>query len=568
MNILKSMLTRSDFENKLQKLSQCSESQRPSICASLCNMFSALDIKCEKDREFAYYDELVRNSTFPTIDDIEMQIMETMFSNFESYPTPQEYMSRIVRRLSDPDDNWYDDSLRLQILKRFIKYCNSLSFESNGQTVRVYNGYSYIKKYAKEKKGSSIKKGESLVDYIDDGIFDILSDAKKEQLKPKGTYGILKLADDLAQGKFKSGGATKQDLYMFAIAFEMSFSIVGNAGSLETDLIFDYESDIQKNLFDDYYSNNLMRFITNAYEGNLSAFEMDPSGQGINYKNFAEIVYIYFISKSVEEYTPTEKLQRAVEMIERLKLRDSKTALHMTDTQYFKRIIYVDDILDLSEDAFEDYIAEHYDCNVNFEFTDKDGHKQFGKKGELQIQTSQNTAFRCYNHLIETMEKGMPRENCNYGLYFVDVSMNEKISISELYANDFAKDKDPEKLRKFIKLLYGINMFMGHTFVENESSASLDQEHAEPSRITIKKMNIDNPENMTRTALVIAYYYSYNYKYEGRDIHKSFIDVFDDYTDPVSGLNMYLELSGYQTINEKNIFDMAVILSSYAYLNI
>ena len=51
------------------------------------------------------------------------------------------------------------------------------------------------------------------------------------------------------------------------------------------------------------------------YEGKLNAVESDPSGQGINYKNFAEMIYIYFISKN---YEPYEKIRRSDEMIRRL----------------------------------------------------------------------------------------------------------------------------------------------------------------------------------------------------------------------------------------------------------
>ena len=42
----------------------------------------------------------------------------------------------------------------------------------------------------------------------------------------------------------------------------------------------------------------------------------------------------------------------------------------------------------------------------------------------------------------------------------------------------------------------------------------------------------------------------------------------DDYTDPDAGLNSLLEAAGYQPINDRNIFDLAVIFSSYAYLRL
>lgn len=567
-DVYRSMLTRYDFEAKLAKLQASKSSQRPTICASLCEMFEAMGIECENDREDAYYEELVRTSSFPSFRNIELRIMETMFDNFDKYPTPEEYMLRIVKRLSDSEDGWQNDPLRLQILKRFIKYCNCLTFQSDSGKVCVYGGEGYLKKYAKEKKGVAVKKGENILQYIDDGVFDVLAGATKAQKKPEGTYGILKLADDLALGRFKAGGATKRDLYMFAIAFDMTYSVNGEVGALETTELFDYESDIEKNLFEDYYANNLMRFITAAYEGDLSAFELDPSGQGINYKNFAEMVYIYFISKN---YDPIEKLKRSTQMIERLKNAKRETSIDRMSTRYYETL-FTEEILKMPESVFELFISENYDCNVEFEDVSKKGEKFTSKKGVLQLHTEQQTAFKLYTDLINEMEKDSPdapaflRENCNYGLWFCDVSMIEKTERSVL--KDFAEGKDKEKIEKFIELLYGINMFLGQLFIESESGLSEEQEHTAPSKRLIKKMTVDKPEDMTRTALIVAYYYRYNQLNEQRGLEKSFVDVWDDYSDSSMGLNSLLEAAGYQPINDRNIFDLAVIFSSYAYLAI
>jgi len=132
------------------------------------------------------------------------------------------------------------------------------------------------------------------------------------------------------------------------------------------------------------------------------------------------------------------------------------------------------------------------------------------------------------------------------------------------------QSSNPEKIKQFLALLYGINMYIGHLFIETESNQSIEQEHIEPSKRVIKKMSIQKPEDMTRTALIVAYYYWYNQLNESRNAEKSFVDVMDDYTDFESetGLNDMLEKAGYQPINDRNIFDLAVIFSSYAYLSI
>lgn len=572
--VYRNLLTRKDFESKVSKLMDAQPSQLPTIIADLCDMFKALGISCEAGQNVSYYDTLVAESDIPEFQNVEEKILKIMYDSFGSYPTPEEYMLRIVNRLSNADDGWHEDSLRLRILKQFIKYGNCLVYEGENGKVHVYCGDAYLKKYAKSKSGKAVKTTEDILSNIDDQVFDVLKSATKAQKKPDGTYGILKLADDLASGKFKAGGATKRDLYMFAIVFEMTYSTSGEAGALETTELFDYDSDIEKNLFEDYYANNLMRFITAAYEGDLSAFELDPSGRGINYKNFAEMVYIYFISK---DYEPIEKLRRATDMIERLKQNAKPRQFDVASTQYYTTL-FTEKILSMNEAEFETFIAENYDCDVEFEDIDKKGKKNTGKKSVLQLQTTQETAFYWYRKLIQQMEESTPndpsflRENCNYGLWFVDVSSFEKYGVEKLKkilkaGKDSKKRDDPEKIEKFVKLLYGINMFLGHLFIESESELSEEQEHTALSKRLIKKMSVDKPEDMSRTALIVAYYYRYNQLHELRSSEKSFVDVMDDYTDSATGLNSMLEASGYQPINGKNIFDLAVIFSSYAYLS-
>lgn len=638
-DIFNNLLTRKDFESKLEKLKKSQKSQFPTICAELCEMFDALGIVCKPRMPISYYEELVSHSDLPSFSNVEESILKTMFLCFDKYPTPETYMARIVKRLSNPEDGWSTDSLRLQILKRFLKYLNGCVYITpDGKKKSIYGWEKVIVQYT-EKKGYSKRSPISdTASYVDEGIFDVyakaiaqcqakltqaqnlpcilelretiktlkkeeqstlskevlrnvkealrdakaaLKEAEKKNIEPakselkkcRERYGLVKLADELSKGIFRAGGATKLDLYLFAIAFDMTYSTAKEAAPGQTTLLFDYESDIEKNLFEDYYANNLMRFITDAYEtGNFSAFELDPSGRGINYKNFAEMVYLYFLSKGSETYTPIEKLWFATEMIQRLKKREPKDKQVNTSTQFYTTI-FTEDILNLPEAKFEEFIFEHYDCKVV-------------GKSEMQIQTSQKTAFQTYTNLIQKIEAieaeqksseypYFHKENCNYGLWFVDVSAFEKYGTHPIEKvlekiDREQQSSNPEKIKQFLALLYGINMYIGHLFIETESNQSIEQEHTEPSKRVIKKMSIQKPEDMTRTALIVAYYYWYNQLNESRNAEKSFVDVMDDYTDFESetGLNDMLEKAGYQPINDRNIFDLAVIFSSYAYLSI
>lgn len=50
-----------------------------------------------------------------------------LFAVYKEYPLPEDYMKRIVDRLCGAEDGWENDTLRLRILKQFIKYGNYLS---------------------------------------------------------------------------------------------------------------------------------------------------------------------------------------------------------------------------------------------------------------------------------------------------------------------------------------------------------------------------------------------------------------------------------------------------------
>ena len=308
-----------------------------------------------------------------------------------------------------------------------------------------------------------------------------------------------------------------------------------------------------------------MRYLTSAYSGNVTGYEVDPSGQGINYKNFAEMVYIYYLSSDIDR---TEKIKKAEEMIKRLSISAQEYVPSVSNdmaTKYFTTKI-TQEVLELSEEDFEEFIRENYDCSLETEnYVDSKGNKKERAKSSMQTQSSSYTAFKLYNKLIDDMEKfniPVKRENCNYGLWFTDLSSLKKGMDGEFFKK--TRIEDPEKLDRFIKLLFAINSYLGNLFIEQENNQTVKEEHYEVSSRIVPTMNIRNPQLMTRTALVTAYYYYYNAKLENSDQYRSLMDVYNDYTNSINGLNAYLERAHYQPINDKNIFDIAVIFSSYA----
>lgn len=521
----KSLCGIEDFENKLYELEQAgNRSDRPSKLKDLYYLFDCCDIYYEKDKDIAYYKELVRKADIPDFNELETKMLLAIYKIFKNYPSPEEYMQRIVSRLSS-NPEWANDTLRLRILKQFIKYGDCLKDAG-------YGGKMAISNYVKEKIGKKPSPDEILAN-LDDNVFELLNNSNKAQKKPEGKHGLLKAADDLATGKFRAEGATKKLLYLFAMVYDMSFFSPAIAGSVP----FDSEKDIETNLFRDYYANNLMRFITDYYQNNLSEFELDPSGQGINYKNFAEIIYLYFIS---QDFSPQDKIRLSCEMIRRVQAKQKGAGTPIipsaNETVYYRNLfgntnhLFTEDILNLSVNDFEDYICNNYDCN-----TEKETHIM----GAFQLETEQNSAFREYELILQDLsDLAVDLEDCSYGLWFTDVS-----SLSP----DLLGSSNKDQFTNFINLLEGINSFM----MGSSNRGALE---------------ISSPSSITRTSIIVAFYYYYNALHEDEDNSKwkSFEEVFKDFK---RNVDERLEASYYQPLSGKNIFDVLVVFSSYAYLN-
>lgn len=583
----RSLCDRKDFESKLDALQKAwNTSDRPSRLRKLFDLFDLCGIQYEWGKDFSYYEELVNKSDIPGFAEIEDKMLYAVYNQYKNYPSPKTYMQRMVDRLSFEDDHWETDTLRVRILKQFIKYGNYLSDAG-------YGGRQVIQKYVREKIGKK-PSDEDVWNVIDDGVFSGLETADKTQKKPGGKYGLLKTADDLAEGKFRAEGATKKSLYLFAMVYDMTYY----SGKEDGSEILDYKTDIETNLFRDYYTNNLMRFISDVYKEKLSEFEVDPSGQGINYKNFAEMVYLYYISR---DYSPQEKIRLSADMIneiQEMQIQKGKPVLNKSSrTAYYRKLAlggnhFAEDLLELQETEFKKFICEHYDCDTRVVHETKKG-TSYGKIGVFQLETEQITAFRVYESILTDLikrlkkqervevdktynfsklpekEKNAEREKwltrCNYGLWFTDPAAFRKKGYENIC--DQKPEIDCGTFCEFIDLLCGINSFMGYTANEAVSSKSEKQEWTELSRKKTKALFVSSPNNVTRTSVIVAYYYYYNAVHEDdhNDRLKSFGELFSSFK---QDLDEKLEKAGYQELSGKNIFDVLTVFSSYAYLNL
>lgn len=511
------LLTQGDFERKLAFLdAQGSKASGKWVRRDLCVMFDMLGVACADNEEPSYYHNLVESINLPNDMELEEQMIRALMHTFRRYPSPEDYLERIVMRLSDPEDYDPDDTLRLKILKRFIRHTDYLRPAG-------YGGRLHIRSYVTNKTGQKRPNEQDILTLLDDGVFDVLEDpaVTREQRKPAGKYGLLKLADDLASGRFKTQGGTRRDLYLFAMAYDMTYSM--------NDKERDGLTDVVKNLFHDYYANNVIRFAQPQY-ANAGELESDPAGRDINYKNFAEMIYLYCISG---EGLPVEKIERASRMIKRASELGAEgppqAADESYDTVYFRDLGKSSNVFGLDEAEFINYLVQHYDCSP----------AQMAKAGgALQVSSEQVRATAQFRECVARLEQrlvhnGQDLNDCRRGLWLADPAVLD----SHLPSGN----EEADALRL---ILIRLNEFVGGRAV----------------------IDAIRNEHVTRTSLLGVFYYSYCAQYvAGKAHYFSFYDIFEDFAYEA---NEYLRAAGYQLISSRNLLDLLVVFSAYADLYI
>lgn len=185
--------------------------------------------------------------------------------------------------------------------------------------------------------------------------------AKKNELD----FELLDMCSDLAGGNFIPNGKTRLYLYYFAFAFDMTIALRGEKK--------DRDRDVEKNLFQDYYNDNVFRFLSGKYSDpkKSSSVEKEPTGEGINYKNFVEAIYVYYLRHNEPDMTPGEKIDRAQELIrlcvERAKEQEkvnkqnkNKSTKLLPESTEVYRDWTMAELLNKKEEELVDYIIKEY----------------------------------------------------------------------------------------------------------------------------------------------------------------------------------------------------------------
>lgn len=539
----------------------------------LINLFNESDIPCNENMTDAELHSRIQ--LLPGQEDMEALLLERLRRIYKLFPASNNFMERIVRRLGDPD--FQNETVRVAIVKQFMRHTDYETGDFKRSRGKIIDIIRQVKNTAaiedaKEKDSDSNAKyeryREAMISCFDEKVFQLYDmtykNLKKKEEREK--FNLLKLADGLANGKFWMNFGTRRDLYLFAFAFGMRAYPDKNVDD------YDKTLDIEENLFFDFYADNLLRSLTVT----PGTEEREPSGEGINYKNFAEIIYLYYLNQ--KELKAGEKIKKADKIIEECikkvetcakKNGDSGAVKHVDfatgeDTNAYKEHYYIE-VMHLDEAQLADYIVAHYDIPDDV---------RAGSR--IAVASKEITATKKY---VELRNK------------LIDLLADDKRLADSLKAV-FIKTGDTEidKIRaKDISDSFGDGASIGIEMQDIQETLRSISEEAGDDEDFVKiltnldkrlKMNLSldavlhGEERMTRTHLITLHYLNYvNEMAEEEEIHqvgahvfvgegKSLSEIYDDFVDRV---DTDLEEARYQKISPKNIFDMFVIFMLYRY---
>ena len=230
-------------------------------------------------------------------------------------------------------------------------------------------------------------------------VYERFKTARRDRRRKKEKeWELLRICSDLAEGVFKTNRRkTRAYLYYFAFMFEMSVQLDGRHPCAN-------ERDISKNLFGDYYSDNLIRYLEDSYNDQKSAagYEKEPAGDGINFKNFIEVIYIYYLEHKEISNCPGERIKKAEKMIEKCR-RDAKSAKYKKEllnetiqehTKHYKNM-YLNLVYDLDESELESFILYNYLVLPSDDT----------KESRMEIASEEFTAYGEINSSLEELEE-------------------------------------------------------------------------------------------------------------------------------------------------------------------
>ena len=375
---------------------------------------------------------------------------------------------------------------------------------------------------------------------------------------------LLDICNDLANARFGANGKPKKNIYYFAFMFGMKVPMDGRYA-------VDEEHDMVKNLFYDYYADDLLRFLEDEYnDPKVTDRNSEPTGEGVNYKNYAECIYVYYLNHA-ELGTPGERLDKAERLIDRCARNGRGAAPQQRgdgSTQYYRRLA-VEEMMEKRENELENFVCTNYTIvnPGNGENTER-----------ISVSSEELTAYEkiaemsrdiidkyilAYDGLIEPEDKkeNLSKKDAEERAIrrsdkLQDVKELRNIAaewdgyylLKEKYGDDAGFMRVLEKINDRLSIRnYGMEGFRFAGLNEMLNDAD-DADDSDSRRVT-------------RSGMLAVMYHDFLLYVE--DIGGEYNGLLNMYEEFVARYDGILEAARYQKISPKNLLDMYVVISLY-----
>lgn len=354
---------------------------------------------------------------------------------------------------------------------------------------------------------------------------------------------LMNLADNLASANFNLYGSLKEELCLFAFAYDMGFSDV------------DKDHEIV-NLFYDFYNDNFLRF------------ENPPPGDGINFKNYVEIIYLYWLNK--KNLLPSQKLACAEQFIDEVYDTASRLAQAPNASQrarilnapafptYIYRKKFFEDILDFDEEQFKNYLLDNYHIYKP------------GNNNRIMMASETRTLKKCLLELVDKINS-YPQEDLEE---YVEDAYSKK---SEHYESSATSDDigfcrmNIGSLIDYLRTNYENQMKCISADMEFISWLRKMEDSLDVSQHILQNKKFFDQTRYTRSYLIALYYYWFsNFAlddlifddkvFDWEELIDAFLNGFNDSSgNEHVGLNSYLSECGLQLFSSKVLYDSFIL---------
>lgn len=352
-------------------------------------------------------------------------------------------------------------------------------------------------------------------------VADLYKQAKKDAKKAKKAaakkndidFELIEMCNDLAVGNFRVNGKTKVYLYYFAFMFDMTVPLRKKC---------EPERNMVKNLFQDFYNDNFLRLLSSDYTDpkNATSFEKEPTGEGINYKNFVEMIYIYFLCRDDLDMSPGEKIDKAEEIIDECvkrakkegRLDSSNVGVH-TDVY---RDLHVNVLLNKEIDEIADYILANYQVfspdNTSI--------------ARIMIASEENTASDLIEQIMDDLDGAYP-----------DIDLFEVRKKADLTK----EIKDDITFKLDVMFDWKVKLLLEEKFAGDDAFLKVVNAIDDRTHISNGRFNKNARSRMLMLLHVLAVYSSEHdslsmFKLQSRLEEKGVISVGNQITNAISGL--------------------------------